>query len=842
MKRLLKTWGLRLGILVLVLGLFALLLLTHSEGRSGLGTTENFGLPETAGYDLTDELTEEVEAFSEGGLTMYVAAGGAVRVEDASGRTVWRNTAREEDRRLLGTEDAAVSPLSLVYRYEGETDITLYSGADAADAEQYTVSYSDDGTRLRVTYLFGEVGQSGILPYGITQECMENEILPKLSESEQSYLLRRYTLYTAETAKTVVRETCPGVSKTPLYYLEDCAAVAMKNRTTAYLAQAGMTEELYAAQCALTGEKPADYTESYLVTAEYWLENGDIMVNIPCSEILFHPENPLTTLTLNGAATYAAATEQGAYLLPAGSGATQPFAAAQERNNRYAYYGRNLLDTEEQIGESTFPFPVYGVLRENGDSLLCIIEEGAEVAELNERFSEGASQLTLSLRLTSYGNSSVTAQQSSTVFNPSVYTGNFTVRYRPCTGHTATELAAVYRTLLLEQGKLPEAPVNTDAVLLELIGNVAYSYQWAGLLPVTSDRELTTYAQAQEMVQFLHEAGITPTVKLSGFNKNGLYCQRPGDITFASCLGSRASRDSLFAYLRETDTTAFLELNLAYTYTGKSQWPTGYRAQRESARQANNRSVTAVLKSLSTGDALAKAGTLHVTAPSRYLSYAESYREALPEGIGASLGDSFLTLSTDFSEQSPQNRADTLKALTAAASLLGETHPVMTQNPVLSVLGALSMSENLDRCGENGYALDAYVPFVQTVLHGHVNYASRALNAQSDYREALLSAVETGSAVKFTLAGRYTVLQEETEYDYLYYIDWEKWKDTVRTDAAAVNRLYDRIRTAELVSLQREGDLTRTVYSNGVTVYVNRGEEPVQADGITVPARGFASR
>ena len=44
------------------------------------------------------------------------------------------------------------------------------------------------------------------------------------------------------------------------------------------------------------------------------------------------------------------------------------------------------------------------------------------------------------------------------------------------------------------------------------------------------------------------------------------------------------------------------------------------------------------------------------------------------------------------------------------------------------------------------------------------------------------------------------------------------------------------------MSLQREGDLTRTVYSNGVTVYVNRGEEPVQADGITVPARGFASR
>lgn len=824
-----------------VIGAFGVLLSTHSESRRNLGTTENFGLPEPAGWDLTEDAElEETAVFSENGRTLYVSAGGAVRLaEDETGETLWRNTAEDDDIRLLGTEDAAVSPVSITYRYGGETDITLYSDTDAVMNEQYTAAYTEDESRLRVTYLFGEVGQSGILPYGITQKTMEEEILPKLTGEEQEYLLRRYVLYTSETAKSIVLETCPGVKTVPLYYLEDCEAVAMKNKTTAYLEKAGMTEELFEEQCKQTGEKPVSYDESYLVTVEYWLEEGDVMVNIPCEEIRYHPENPLTTVTLNGAATYAEKTEEGSYLLPAGSGAVQRFSEGTERTHVYGYYGADDLREETQTKESTFPLPVYGMLREDGSGLLAVIEEGAAQAALTEKYSDGASQLTLSFRLLEYGDSSVTAQQTSTVFGGSAYTGNLTVRYRVLkNGADVSALAREYRELLKAQGKLPETVKNEDSLLVELIGNVPYSYQWGGLFPVTKDLILTSWEETEEIVRTLEENGLKASVKLSGYNEKGLFNQAPGTYRWASCLGNGTARESVLDYLTGQGTT-YLDVNLSYSYAGRNRLLTGYDAQKKNARQANNRAATRTLQSKSTGDALSKAGTLQVVSPFWYTAYAASYKEKLDSRLGMSVGDAMLRLNTDFSEKHPVNRSDALAALKESAAMLAKERAVMSRNPLADVLTGLTLAEDLSLTGEAAYPVSGYVPFVQQVLHGHVAYTSRALNAAGDYREALLEAVETGSVIKFTLAGRMDERIRETEYDYLYYVDWGKWKEKVLEDAAAVKALYDRFSGQEISAHERRGKLAKTTYSDGAAVYVNYGGQEAEWDGVSVPALGW---
>lgn len=835
-----KKWMVRLTAFAAVIGSFALLLSTHSETQRNLGTTENFGLPEPAGWDLTEETAQgETAVFKENGRTLYVSSGGAVRlVDDETEKTLWRNTAEDDDVRLLGTEDAAVSPVSITYRYDGETDITLYSEADAVMKEQYTAAYTEDESRLRVTYLFGEVGQGGVLPYGITQETMEKEILPKLTEDEQDYLRRRYVLYTAQTAKSVVLETCPGVKNVPLYYLEDCEAVAMKNRTTAYLEKAGMTQALFEEQCKLTGEKPVSYDESYLVTVEYWLENGDVMVNIPCGEIRFHPENPLTMVTLNGAATYAEKTEEGAYLLPAGSGALQRFSEGTQRNHVYAYYGTDDL-TENAVGESRFPLPVYGMLKEDGSGLLTVIEEGAALASLTEKYSDGASQLTLSFRLLEYGDSSVTAQQTSTVFGGSAYTGNLTVRYRVLEGGAdVSALAKEYRELLKVQRKLPETVKNEDSLLVELIGNVPYSYQWGGLFPVTKDLVLTTWEETEEIVRTLEEKGLKASVKLSGYNEKGLFNQNPGTYRWASCLGNGTARKSALAYLTGRGTT-YLDVNLAYSYAGRNRLLTGYDTKKN-ARQANNRTATRMLESKSTGDALSKAGTLQVISPYWYTAYAQSYQKALDSSLGVSVGDAMLCLNTDFSAKHPVNRSDALTELKESAALLAKDRAVMSRNPLADALTDLTLAEDLSLTGEAAYPVSGYVPFVQMVLHGHVAYTSRPLNAAGNYRKALLEAVETGSVPKYTLAGRMDERIQETEYDYLYYVDWGKWKDTVLSDAAAVKELYDRFSGQEIAAHERRGSLAKTTYSDGSAIYVNYGEQEVKWDDVPVPALGWA--
>lgn len=841
MKTLIK-YVRHLVIAVLVVALFATLLLTHSQVRYNLGTSENFILPEVAGKDITADVeNNEVAAFSNDGRTMYVSKGGIIKVlNDATNEKLWCNTASENDVRLLGTDADATSPLSISYRYDGETDITLYSGTDSTDNDQYSVSYSEDGSRLRISYLFGETGQGGILPKGITQECMEKELLPKLSKDEQNFLLRRYTLATSKTAKSIILEECPGVKNTPLYYLDDCSSESMKNKTIDYLKKSGMNDQLFKEQCEKTGEIAVTYDESYSVTIEYWLDNGDIMVNIPCDEIKFHPENPLTNIMLNGSATYATSSEDGDYFLPAGSGALQSFYSTTERSNDYRYYGSNELDSESFKREEQFPLPVFGVLRKNSTSLMGVIEEGAEAATLKERFSDGASQLMLDLSLLEYGDSSVTVQQTSTVFNSAVYQGDFTVRYRTLEpGTDMSSFAVAYRDLLKSQNKLPDEQKNTDTMLLEMIGNVSYSYQLAGLIPVNKNLVLTNWQQSLDICQLLNKNGLQPSVKLSGYNKNGLFCQEPGKYIFANCLGNKNKQETFLKTLSDNDQSVFIDLNMAYCYVGKNQIFSSYSYQKESSRKPNNKAATSTIKSISTGDALKKAGVLNITSPSKYLSYAQSYNKKLDSRYNISLGDSLLSLNVDYSEKHSYNRSDTLSALNKSIDTLSESRAVMTQNPVLSTLGSISICENLSLKGDNKYSVTEYVPFVQMVLHGHVNYSSKPLNAQSNYKTALLKAVETGSALKYTIAGKYNDLITETEYDYLYYADWEKWKDTIISDAKSVNELYEKIGSAEIIKYENNGDVVITAYSNGTEVFVNYSDDETEVNGIKIQPQSW---
>lgn len=834
----------RFLVFVIVIALFAVLLLTHSQMRHSLGTNENFGLPEISGRDITEEVSfGELAVFSENGKTMYVSEGGAVRVLDTATNTeLWRNTAKEDDVRLLGEEGAANSPIMINYRYDGETDITLYSSSDSVDKEQYSISYSEDGKKLQVSYLFGEVGEGGILPKGISKEFMEKKILPKLSSDESEYLLRRYILYTADTAKSIVLEECPGVKKQPLYYLENCASPAMINKTTAYLKKAGITQELYDEQRKITGEAKIAYDESYSVTVEYWLENGDVMVNIPCNEIKFHPENPLTNIMLNGAATYATSLEEGEYFLPAGSGALQSFKSTNERNNNYVYYGPNDLDYESSKTEAGFPLAVFGVLRKNSGCLMGVIENGAEVATLNERYSYGASQLMLDIALLEYGDSSVTVQQTATVFNSSVYNKDFTVRYRLLgAGTTASEFANEYRALLKKQNKLPETQQNIDTVILEMVGNVSYSYQLAGLLPVTKTLVLTDWEHSLNIYNSFLENGIKPTVKLSGYNKDGLFCQNPAKYSFEKKLGSKKLQEKFLNILDKNNTNVFLDVNLAYCYVGKNQSSGGCNAQNKNARLPNNKIATRIVKSPSAGDKLDKMGVLNITAPSNYLSYAKSYESKLDSRFDISLGDSLSSLNIDYSEKKSYNRSDTMKALRESVKVLSENRSVMVKNPVLPILSSVSVSEDMALVGDNRYSVTEYFPFVQIVLHGHVNYTTDALNAKSDYREELLNAVETGTTVKYTVVGKLNDLVSETEYDYLYYTDWEKWKDTIIEDSKSLKELYEKTASEEMVSYEKSQGLAKTVYSNGIIVYINHTESQVSLGGITVEPNSWTT-
>lgn len=824
--------------IVTVISLFALLFATKSSSRSALGTSEGFALPTPAGIEITYDIAEEeVMAFSVNGRSMFVSHGGVIIVRDAlTDEFLWSNAASAEHQLIYGDVDAANSPISITYRYNGETDTELYSSFDSVASNQYTVAYSEDMTKIEVTYLLGEAGDGGLLPKAITKDFMENVIFENISQDEKEYLLERYILYNAGTAETIFMEEIPGMKTEDIYYLEFPGSFVIQNKIISYLASGGLTEEAYKEQCEITGEAPEIYNENFMLTVEYWLDdNGDVMVNIPGDSIYYHSEHPLTLITLNGACTYAEKEDKGQYLLPAGSGALQNFSDGDERNNNYTYYGTDYLNTVSTAKETKFPLPIYGAIREDGNSVLAIIENGAEAAVLNERFTNGASQINLSLKLLEYGDASVTAQQTSTVYCTSQFKDDFTVRYRIIQEPVdSIGLAGIYREHLILQNQLPETLKSDNTAFVEIVGNLPYSYQWLGLFEVNKQIVLSDWQQTSEIVNAFLDSGVTPAVKLSGYNKNGLYNQNPGSYSF---YGSKKDRNAFFKLISEKGISTYLNASLAYNYGSGSLF--GYNPSNHSARAPGNDNGERFVTSKSTGEANKKALVLQIASSKMFEKYAQKYNKKLHKSLGVSLSDATNSLNTDYSEKTPQNRSDALKALEAASGILSQDRALTVKNPIAPLLSDITICEDLTLTGKAEYSFSEYTPFIQAVLHGHINYTSDALNAYNDYSKALLEAISLGATPKFTVSYSFDRNVMSTEYDFLYFTDWGNWKETILSDVQKVASLYEKINGANIVGYQKENGLTVTRYSNGVTVYVNTTDSELTFDGVTVAANSF---
>lgn len=824
--------------IITVIALFALLFATKSTSRNALGVSDTFALPVPEGIEITGDLveSEEVMVSSKNGRSMFVSHGGVITVRDAlNDNVLWQNAALPEHQFVYNDAEAANSPISITYRQNGETDTELYSSLDAVASDQYTVAFSEDMERIQVTYLLGEAGDGGLLPKAITKDFMENYIFKNVSQDEIDFLKERYIFYEAGTAETIFMEEIPGMKTKDIYYLQFPGSFVIQNKIIYYLSAGGLTQDEYKKQCEITGEVPEIYNENFMLMVEYWLDdNGDVMVNIPAKEICYYAEHPLTKITLNGAFTYGEKGQNGRYLLPAGSGAVQSFADGDERNNNYTYYGTDYLNTAITVKETEFPMPIYGVIRENGNSILAVIESGAEVAMLNERFTDGASQLNLSLRLLEYGDASVTAQQTSTVYCTSQFKGDFTVRYKIIEEETdEIKLAGIYRDLLISQNKLPEKAKSESPALVEIVGNVPYSYQWLGLFKVNKQIVLSDWQQTSEIVNAFSEKGIAPAVKLSGYSENGLYRQSPGAYNF---WGSKKDRNQFLDMASKNGIATYLDVGLAYNY-GASLF--GYNAGRHSARAPGNDNGERFVAPKSTGEASQKALSLNIVSSKMFESYAQKYNNKLPNGLGISLTDATNSLNTDYSEKTPRNRSDTLKALEKASGILTEKRSVLVKNPIVSLLSGVSLCEDVTLTGLKQYSFSEYVPFVQTVLHGHVNYTSDPLNAYNDYTKAFLEAISLGAIPKYTVCYNFDRAVLSTEYDFLYFTDWNNWGDTILSDTVRAAKLYEKIGGAEIVAYKNNNGVTVTEYSNGATVYVNMTDSDILLNDVTVKSNDF---
>ena len=150
---------------------------------------------------------------------------------------------------------------------------------------------------------------------------------------------------------------------------------------------------------------------------------------------------------------------------------------------------------------------------------------------------------------------------------------------------------------------------------------------------------------------------------------------------------------------------------------------------------------------------------------------------------------------------------------------------------------------NVPLYSNNYRIIDEEVPFYEMVLHSYVSYAGEAMNLADDYTTALLKSVESGAGLYFKWIYEDNSVLKDTEYDYLYSVNYEVWLEQATADYARMNRELGSLSGYEILSHEYvQENVAKVTYADGSVVYVNFTKQNVTVDGVTISAKDYVVR
>ncbi len=540
------------------------------------------------------------------------------------------------------------------------------------------------------------------------------------------------------------------------------------------------------------------------------------------------------------------ATQEGYILLPDGSGAIVEYDHVFSFRSELIrpLYGRD--DTVAQLSipehEENFALPVYG-LKTGEQAFLSVIEEGAFTTNLSASVAGDNAEYFRCMPIFLYREmqSIVLFQNTATertVNQPAegaAKTG-FRMRVLLLEDEEATYsgMARAYREYLLCEGGIARRD-TTPRVDIRLYGATDKLATTLGV-PHNQLRSLTTFAQARQIVEEAQAAGVQKAhVLLQGFTDYGT---RGRATTRGNPIGKLGGAKGLEDFLRwaaarDLPVTSVAEL-VAPRKDGN-----GYNALFDAAR-----SVSGSVAYQYEANRVSRArdydktpGTL--LKPSLFPGRLEAFCAALAKR-GASSVQPLYWGSKLYAER---GEASDTRA-TAAAYW---TRPLPEGLSYVVDVGnayALPAASRLTHLPEasTGYDIETRsIPFYQMVVHGLIPYTGKSSNQRGDFNQGFLKMMEYGAYPAYEWFHEEAGVTRLTGLSGVFSGHYAPWLAQAAQEYEAVNALYVLTEGSAMAAHdQLEQGVYRVRYENGARIYVNYTANAKQADGLILPAGGYA--
>jgi hypothetical protein len=733
------------------------------------------------------------------------------------------------------------SQFILDYYNAARTAGTYDSYSMSAALNQVTAESIDGGVRF--TYVLGETKAIAYyVPFYLSTGKFNN-IVSQLSDADAATMKRMY-LDGGSGLMNIIRAGRTNLKS--------------QAKIDAILQSVGFTKEDYFEQMALGGEAQEE-SLSFTVALEYRLQGDTLKVTVPVSAMRETGGGKIFRIQLLRSFGAAGTDETGYMVVPNGSGSLIRFNNGKTNAAAYSQYiyGTDLIDADytKTQNTQTARLPLYGICRANS-SVLATVERGAPLCYITADVSGHLNSYnyafpTFVLRgydmLSMFGVTGAEADMP--ILEKELYNENLTVSYAFLTGEFKgyAGLANYYRSRLIKEGKLTQKAAGGDIPFYyDVIGGVK---QTAHFLGVSYQRvyPMTTFAQAAGMARELNTLGIKNQVmNLQGWFNGGYYHDAAGYIDVLGSLGGKNGLNELNAAL--TDLGGAMYADVAFqnvTVISKH-----YSAGLESSRYYGS-GYAAVLGQVNPGTLRRVSSLMHeetlysLLSPKFLPRYVKAFAGAVNgyEITGISLRDLGDELHADKRRTNVISRQQALDVVLSQFDTLVNTgRKLMVSGGndyafpyAAHVLGAPVTDSKY-------FIVDESIPLYEMILHGCVDYTGLQLNCEDsvDPRTDLNHLIEYGASCRYIFTYEDATQMKYTGLNRFYATAFSAWKDTAASNYAYLNEALKTVSGALMVNHQiLPNGVVKVTYDNGAAIYINYGDAPLSADGLTVPAHGY---
>lgn len=744
-------------------------------------------------------------------------------------------------------KNRAYSPLRLEYydsSYRATITNMFVSGDCITAGGRNQVRIEKTGDTLRIDYLFGQRQEDMLYYAAMTVETFER------LNAEMEALADEGTITYSEWGLLEKCYEAPQLNGTEFYVLYSSASNLDLERMGDVFRVLGITADEVKAEEARTGKKKAEKNTAWFsIPLQYQLQGRDLLVSLDSSQVEYADKYKLNRIFLLenfGAAPKGA---KGYLLAPNGSGMLidNDTSNGDMTELTLDFYGTDygkILEKSQSLSPSC-TLPVFGV--KNGETALFgIVESGDANAGMvasisNEELPANRAYPFFTIFQYDDASSGVSSKLNSRkVFSKTSVDTTFRTRYHFLYGETAdyNGMANYYQTYLEQTGVISRQTEAEPLLTVEILGSIQKKSATFGI-PMTISQPLTTFEQAEKITETLRGRGVSDMdLLLNGVLNGGLNCKAFNRADVQRELGGKKGYQSLLSRMSERGITVFTAANLVSVF----QKGNGYSASTQTVRNMEKKFSTIAQYDPSTSmRGTDRQGYLvsplyYGTLMEKFLpSYAKLEKaELYLEDIGSILPADYNEKREIHREQSKYYAVEAVKAADAA----GYSLTLDAGNAYL--LPYADKLINVALAAENFEIQSRSIPFVQMVLHGYVPYSGKALNMESNQRDALLEAVESGAGLHYKLMYAENTVLLNSQFTSLYSTNYALWLDDMAAQYASLSDLYKSVALSRIQSHAYLSDtVTRTTYENGVTVLVNYGKTDYTHGELTVKAGGF---